>query len=215
MSQNHFINPAIQSVINANKQQTEMYQSIPKSYVENIKGIAEQARKILLSNQLTIDVNKKRFEMYQSIPKTHIKNRKIFAAQARKISTSNHTSIDRLLKNYRYSNIDELLKLQSGMLNSIRSVNSINLRRNLFSEVAINSFKKAYRFDNYIVSQAQQTIRDFYINPTAISTLTESINSSYPINQNYTYNRYNEFIYAFKQDYHILLKRLYAGQAEL
>ncbi|PTJ85108.1 hypothetical protein BU055_02140 [Staphylococcus succinus] len=58
---------------------------------------------------------------------------------------------------------------------------SFNFQRNLFSEEAINSFKKIYRFDDDIVSQAQQNIRDLYINPTAISTLTETINSTYPI----------------------------------
>lgn len=79
--------------------------------------------------------------------------------------------------------------------------NPYNFQRNLFSEKAIKSFKNSYGFDDDVVSQAQQTIRDFYINPTAISTLVETINSTYPINNQNADNKYNKFIDAFKNDY--------------
>ncbi|MEN3088817.1 MAG: hypothetical protein ABC378_03145 [Staphylococcus pseudoxylosus] len=100
-----------------------------------------------------------------------------------------------------------LNKTLSSNLNISRIMQSVNFQRNLFSEEAIKSFKKIYRFNDDIVSQAQQTIRDLYVNPTAVSTLIESINSTYPINENNTYNRYDKFIYAFKMIIHIPSKQ--------
>lgn len=105
--------------------------------------------------------------------------------------------------------------MQNVILKSTNSANAVNIQRNLFSEIAVKSFKESYRFDNDVVLQAQQTIRDFYINPTAISTLTKSINSSYPINQmTLIVNTMNLSMLSNKIT-HILLKRLYVGQAEL
>lgn len=96
----------------------------------------------------------------------------------------------------------ELIRLtRKSSLNFLAISASYNFQRNLFSEKAIKSFKDIYRFDDDVVSQAQQTVRDFYINPTAISTLAESINSTYPINNQNSYNRYEKFINTFKNDY--------------
>lgn len=169
MNQNYFIDPAIQSVINANKKQMEMFQSIPKAHINNMMGIA---------------------------------------AHAKRIAENNRSTIKSIVNTFNNSNVDEILKIQNVILKSINSANAVNIQRNLFSEIAIKSFKESYRFDNDVVLQAQQTIRDFYINPTAISTLTEAINSSYPINQNDAYSRYNEFINAFKNDYPHPFKRV-------
>lgn len=71
--------------------------------------------------------------------------------------------------------------LQKDVFKNFEVFKSYNFQKNLFSEEAIKSFKEIYRFEDDIVFQAQQTIRDLYINPTAISTLTETINSTYPI----------------------------------
>ncbi|MDK7902250.1 hypothetical protein QP652_14285, partial [Staphylococcus aureus] len=70
--------------------------------------------------------------------------------------------------------LNNLIEMNFNLRNSF---SSLTFQRNLFSEDAIKSFKELYRFDDEIVLQAQQTIRDFYINPTAISTLAEAINS--------------------------------------
>ncbi|HAR3700156.1 TPA: hypothetical protein I1D91_001505, partial [Staphylococcus aureus] len=59
-----------------------------------------------------------------------------------------------------------------------------------------------------IVLQAQQTIRDFYINPTAISTLAEAINSTYPINEQSTYKRHDEFVKRIENDFPHPFKKL-------
>lgn len=44
---------------------------------------------------------------------------------------------------------------------NLRNFSSLTFQRNLFSEETIKSFKELYRFDDEIVLQAQQTIRDF------------------------------------------------------
>lgn len=103
--------------------------------------------------------------------------------------------------NLKLSELITLAKKPSFNWNFPYISNPYNFQRNLFSEKAIKSFKNSYGFDDDVVSQAQQTIRDFYINPTAISTLTESINSTYPVNNQNTYSRYDEFINALKNDY--------------
>ncbi|MDU0439385.1 hypothetical protein [Staphylococcus haemolyticus] len=103
--------------------------------------------------------------------------------------------------NLKLSELITLTRKSSFNWNSTYISNPYNFQRNLFSEKAIKSFKNSYGFDDDIVSQAQQTIRDFYINPTAISTLTESINATYPVNNQNTHSRYDEFINALKNDY--------------
>ncbi|MQJ17130.1 hypothetical protein, partial [Escherichia coli] len=62
--------------------------------------------------------------------------------------------------------LNNLIEMNFNLRNSF---SSLTFQRNLFSEETIKSFKELYRFDDEIVLQAQQTIRDFYINPTAIS----------------------------------------------
>ena len=52
-----------------------------------------------------------------------------------------------------------------------------------------------------LYSCQQQTIRDFYINPTAISTLAEAINSTYPINEQSTHKRHDEFVKRIENDF--------------
>ncbi|UXR34318.1 hypothetical protein MUA41_08050 [Staphylococcus simulans] len=101
-------------------------------------------------------------------------------------------------------NINELIALTRQVLpdvTSYQTTNSFNFVRNLFSEEAIKSFKESYRFNDDVIFQAQQTVRDLYINPTAISTLAETINSTYPVNNQNADNRYKKFIDTFKNDY--------------
>lgn len=101
-------------------------------------------------------------------------------------------------------NTNELIALTRQVLpevTSYQTINSFNFERNLFSEEAIKSFKESYRFNDDVIFQAQQTVRDLYINPTAISTLAETINSTYPVNNQNADNRYKKFIDTFKNDY--------------
>ncbi|MDG0843399.1 MULTISPECIES: hypothetical protein [Staphylococcus] len=144
-------------------------------------------------------------EYISSIPNETIRS----IAQTASLTTNLNSSIkSSLLKaghvNVINLNTNELIALtrnSSSNLGISQITNSLNFQRNLFSEEAIKSFKEIYRFNDDIVSQAQQTIRDLYVNPTAVSTLIEAINSTYQINENNTYNRYDEFICAFKNDY--------------
>lgn len=144
-------------------------------------------------------------EYISSIPNETIRS----IAQTASLTTNLNSSIkSSLLKaghvNVINLNTNELIALtgnSSSNLGISQITNSLNFQRNLFSEEAIKSFKEIYRFNDDIVSQAQQTIRDLYVNPTTISTLTETINSTYPINENNTYNRYDEFINALKNDH--------------
>ncbi|NDP46723.1 hypothetical protein, partial [Staphylococcus aureus] len=101
--------------------------------------------------------------------------------------------------------LNNLIEMNFNLRNSF---SSLTFQRNLFSEDAIKSFKELYRFDDEIVLQAQQTIRDFYINPTAISTLAEAINSTYPINEQGTYKRNDKFVNRIKNDFPHPFKQL-------
>ncbi|HHO5063157.1 TPA: hypothetical protein ACRVR5_002562 [Staphylococcus aureus] len=94
--------------------------------------------------------------------------------------------------------LNNLIEMNFNLRNSF---SSLTFQRNLFSEEAIKSFKELYRFDDEIVLQAQQTIRDFYINPTAVSTLAEAINSTYPVNEQDTYKRDDKFVNRIKNDF--------------
>ncbi|HDJ6866381.1 TPA: hypothetical protein PRB49_001890 [Staphylococcus aureus] len=94
--------------------------------------------------------------------------------------------------------LNNLIEMNFNLRNSF---SSLSFQRNLFSEEAIKSFKELYRFDDEIVLQAQQTIRDFYINPTAVSTLAEAINSTYPVNEQDTYKRNDKFVNRIKNDF--------------
>lgn len=86
--------------------------------------------------------------------------------------------------NLKLSELITLTRKPSFNWNSSYISNPYNFQRNLFSKKAIKSFKNSYGFDDDVVSQAQQTIRDFYINPAAISTLVETINTTNPIKNN-------------------------------
>ncbi|MCZ4814768.1 hypothetical protein [Staphylococcus aureus] len=101
--------------------------------------------------------------------------------------------------------LNNLIEMNFNLRNSF---SSLTFQRNLFSEETIKSFKELYRFDDEIVLQAQQTIRDFYINPTAISTLAEAINSTYPINEQSTYKRHDEFVKRIENDFPHPFKKL-------
>lgn len=94
--------------------------------------------------------------------------------------------------------LNNLIEMNFNLRNSF---SSLTFQRNLFSKEAIKSFKELYRFDDEIVLQAQQTIRDFYINPTAVSTLAEAINSTYPVNEQDTYKRNEKFVNRIKNDF--------------
>lgn len=53
--------------------------------------------------------------------------------------------------------------LQKDIFKNFEVFKSYTFQRNLFSEESIKSFKQIYRFEDDIVFQAQQTIRDLYI----------------------------------------------------
>lgn len=93
------------------------------------------------------------------------------------------------------------MTIRSAILIAFSLLILFHLLKNLFSEEAIKPFKESYRFNDDVIFQVQQTVRDLYINPTATSTLAETINSTYPVNNQNADNRYKKFIDTFKNDY--------------
>jgi len=160
----------------------------------NYYGLDPAVKKLL-------DNYRNQISYFNEIHKNRLNEVISIAKQVKHVPSYNSAVINAALNTTSFLNIDEYMQFKNGVLNTKKILDSANFQRNLFSEKAIKSFKDIYRFDDDVVSQAQQTIRDFYVNPTAISTLTETINSTYPINNQNADNRYNKFINAFKNDY--------------
>ncbi|AVQ35765.1 hypothetical protein [Staphylococcus kloosii] len=122
----------------------------------------------------------------QNITNKHDQNLRSIAFNAKKYSDIQSSVVLSLLNKNNFESVNDFLRLQTGLAKAMKSSNSAIMPKRLFSQELIHSFKNTYRFNDEIVFQAQKAIRNLYINPTAISTLVETINTTNPV-KNYQY----------------------------